>query len=70
TMETTIEQQVAMDEALVLSAQRLRIRRSNFGLLYDIQSKESTLQLVYDVLRRCPFYKAFLVRADVPEIYM
>nr|GEW28519.1 retrovirus-related Pol polyprotein from transposon TNT 1-94 [Tanacetum cinerariifolium] len=40
TMETTIEQQVAMDEALVPSAQR------------------------------CPFYKAFLVTADVPEIYM
>nr|GEU65385.1 hypothetical protein [Tanacetum cinerariifolium] len=39
-METTTEQQVAMDEALVPSAQR------------------------------CPFYKAFLVIADVPEIYM
>nr|GEV19152.1 hypothetical protein [Tanacetum cinerariifolium] len=69
-METTIEQQVAMDEALVPSAQRLRIRRSNFRMLSDIQSKESTLQLVYDVLRRCPFFKAFMVIADVPEIYM
>nr|GEY66439.1 hypothetical protein [Tanacetum cinerariifolium] len=69
-METTIEQQVVMDEALVPSAQRLRIRRRNFLLLSAIQSKESTLQLVYDVLRRCPFYKAFLVTADVPEIYM
>nr|GEW08328.1 hypothetical protein [Tanacetum cinerariifolium] len=39
-METTIEQQVVMDEALVPSAQR------------------------------CPFYKAFLVTADVPKIYM
>nr|GFA60917.1 hypothetical protein [Tanacetum cinerariifolium] len=36
----------------------------------DITSKESTLQLVYDVLRLTPFYKAFLVTADVPEIYM
>nr|GEY54376.1 hypothetical protein [Tanacetum cinerariifolium] len=36
----------------------------------DIQSKESTLQVVYDVLRRSPFFKAFLVTADVPEIYM
>nr|GFA28069.1 hypothetical protein [Tanacetum cinerariifolium]GFB18639.1 hypothetical protein [Tanacetum cinerariifolium] len=34
------------------------------------ESKESTLQLVYDVLRRCPFFKAFLVTADVLEIYM
>nr|GEX53406.1 hypothetical protein [Tanacetum cinerariifolium] len=59
-----------MDEALVPSTQRLRIRRSNFRLLSDIQSKESTLQLFYDVLRRCPFFKAFLVTADVPKIYM
>nr|GEU39904.1 hypothetical protein [Tanacetum cinerariifolium] len=36
----------------------------------NIKSKESTLQLVYDVLRICPFFKAFLVTADVPEIYM
>nr|GEV36959.1 hypothetical protein [Tanacetum cinerariifolium] len=41
-MDMTIDQQVALDEALV----------------------------VYDVLRLTPFYKAFLVTADVPEIYM
>nr|GEV70517.1 retrovirus-related Pol polyprotein from transposon TNT 1-94 [Tanacetum cinerariifolium] len=50
TMATTIDQQVALDEALVPSAQRLRIGRSNFPLPFDIQSKESTLQVVYDVL--------------------
>nr|GEU32843.1 copia protein [Tanacetum cinerariifolium] len=70
TIDTTIDQQVAMDEALVPHAKRLRIRRSNFCLLSDIKSKESTLQLVYDVLRLCPFFKAFLVTADVLEIYM
>nr|GEZ97280.1 hypothetical protein [Tanacetum cinerariifolium] len=70
TMDTTIEQQAAMDEALVPHAQRLRIRRSNICLLSDIKSKESTLQLVYDVLRICPFFKAFLVIVNVPEIYM
>nr|GFB97193.1 hypothetical protein [Tanacetum cinerariifolium] len=52
TMATTIDQQVALDEALVPSAQRLRIGRSNFRLPSDIQSKESTLQVVYDVLCR------------------
>nr|GEY70110.1 hypothetical protein [Tanacetum cinerariifolium] len=91
-MNTTIDQQVAIDEALVPHAQRLRIGRSNFRLLSDIKSKESTLQLVYDILRmtmatmieqqvaldealvpsaqRSPSFKAFLVTADVPEIYM
>nr|GEZ73938.1 hypothetical protein [Tanacetum cinerariifolium] len=44
-MATTIEQQVALDKALVPSAQRLRIGRSNFRLPSDIQSKESTLQV-------------------------
>nr|GEW65605.1 hypothetical protein [Tanacetum cinerariifolium] len=47
-MDTTIDQQVAMDEVLVPHAQRLRIERSNFRLLSDIKSKESTMQLVYD----------------------
>nr|GEZ25042.1 retrovirus-related Pol polyprotein from transposon TNT 1-94 [Tanacetum cinerariifolium] len=36
----------------------------------DIKSKESTLQLVYDVLHRCPFFNAFLVTADVSKIYI
>nr|GFA93231.1 hypothetical protein [Tanacetum cinerariifolium] len=49
-MATILDQQVAMDEALVPSAQRLRIGRSNFQLPSDIQSKEPTLQVVYDVL--------------------
>nr|GEW59515.1 hypothetical protein [Tanacetum cinerariifolium] len=70
TMDMTIDQQVALDEALVPHASRLRIGKSNFCLRSDITSKELTLQLVYDVLRLTPFYKAFLVTADVPEIYM
>nr|GEZ60260.1 retrovirus-related Pol polyprotein from transposon TNT 1-94 [Tanacetum cinerariifolium] len=70
TMATTIEQQVALDEALVPSTKRLRIGRSNFRLLSDFQSNEFTLKVVYDVLRRSPFFKAFLVTANVPEIYM
>nr|GEU62675.1 hypothetical protein [Tanacetum cinerariifolium] len=69
-MDMTIGKQVALDEALVPHACRLRIRRSNFRLLSDISSKESTLQLVYDVLRQTPFFMAFLVTADVPKIYM
>nr|GEZ18847.1 hypothetical protein [Tanacetum cinerariifolium] len=46
------------------------IGRSNFRLLLDISFKESILQLVYDLPRQTPFFKAFLVTADVPEIYM
>nr|GEZ04328.1 hypothetical protein [Tanacetum cinerariifolium] len=70
TMDTTIDHQVAIDEAIVPHAKRLRIGSSNFRLLSDIKSKESTLQLVYDVLRITLFFKAFLVTTDVPQIYM
>nr|GEY73042.1 hypothetical protein [Tanacetum cinerariifolium] len=70
TVDMTIDQQVALDEALVPHASRLRIGKSNFRLRLDIMSKESTLQVVYDVLKLTLFYKAFLVTADVLEIYM
>nr|GEZ40181.1 hypothetical protein [Tanacetum cinerariifolium] len=69
-MATTIEQQTALDESLVPSTQRLRIGKSNFRLPSDIQSKEATLQVVYDVLRNSPLFGAYQVTADVPEIYM
>nr|GFA85624.1 hypothetical protein [Tanacetum cinerariifolium] len=69
-MATTIEQQTALDESLVPNSQRLRIGRCNFRLPSDIQSKEATLQVVYDVLRNSPLFRAFQVTADVPEIYM
>ncbi|GJV86630.1 hypothetical protein Tco_1530568 [Tanacetum coccineum] len=36
----------------------------------DTTSKEATLQVVYDVLKLTPFYKAFQASTDVPEIYM
>nr|GEY58467.1 hypothetical protein [Tanacetum cinerariifolium] len=67
---TTIEQQTALDESIVPSTQRLRIGRSNFRLPSDIQSKEATLQVIYDVLRNSLLFRAFHVTADVPEIYM
>nr|GEY90100.1 hypothetical protein [Tanacetum cinerariifolium] len=69
-MATTIDQQTALDESFVPSTQRLRIRRTNFRLPLDIQSKEATLQVVYDVLRNSPLFRAFQVTADVLEIYM
>nr|GFA15909.1 reverse transcriptase domain-containing protein [Tanacetum cinerariifolium] len=64
TIDTTIDQQVEIDEALVPHARRLRIGRSNFRLLSDISSKESTLQPVYDVMHLTSFFKAFLFKID------
>ncbi|GKF13933.1 hypothetical protein Tco_0055395, partial [Tanacetum coccineum] len=47
-MEISIADQIALDDALVVPADRLKI----------------------DVLKLTPFYKAFQVTADAPEIYM
>nr|GEX36729.1 hypothetical protein [Tanacetum cinerariifolium] len=63
-MDLIIDQKVALDEALVPHVSRLKIRKSNFQLRSDLKSKESTLQVVYDVLKLTLFYKAFLVTAD------
>ncbi|GKA17981.1 hypothetical protein Tco_0697818 [Tanacetum coccineum] len=70
TMDTTRAEQIALDDALVAPANRLKIGKSNLRLSLDLKSKEATLQVVYDVLKLTPFYKAFQITADVPEIYM
>ncbi|GJW12812.1 hypothetical protein Tco_1578639, partial [Tanacetum coccineum] len=54
----------------VAPADRLKIGKCNLRLSSDVTSKEATLQVVYDVLKFTPFYKAFQVTADAPEIYM
>ncbi|GJX08433.1 retrovirus-related pol polyprotein from transposon TNT 1-94 [Tanacetum coccineum] len=62
--------EIALDDALVAPADRLKIGKCNLRLSSDVTSKEATLQVVYDVLKLTPFYKAFQVTADAPEIYM
>ncbi|GKE53552.1 hypothetical protein Tco_1488708 [Tanacetum coccineum] len=69
-MEISIADQIALDDALVAPANRLKIGKCNLRLSSDVTSKEATLQVVYDVLKLTPFYKAFQVTADAPEIYM
>ncbi|GJR08173.1 reverse transcriptase domain-containing protein [Tanacetum coccineum] len=64
--------QIALDDALVAPVTDLGIGigKCNLRLSSDVTSKEATLQVVYDVLKLTPFYKAFQVTADAPEIYM
>ncbi|GJY68286.1 retrovirus-related pol polyprotein from transposon TNT 1-94 [Tanacetum coccineum] len=69
-MDISIADQIALDDALVAPADRLKIGKCNLRLSLDVTSKEATLQVVYDVLKLTPFYKAFQVTADAPEIYM
>nr|GEV62423.1 hypothetical protein [Tanacetum cinerariifolium] len=49
-MDMTIDQQVALDEALVPHASRLRIGKRNFCLRSDITSKELTIEVATDIV--------------------
>ncbi|GKB50361.1 hypothetical protein Tco_0901114 [Tanacetum coccineum] len=69
-MDITRAEQVALDDALVAHDKRLKISKSNLRLGSDLKSKEATLQVVYDVLKLTPFYKAFQTIAYVSKIYM
>ncbi|GKE38424.1 hypothetical protein Tco_1461829 [Tanacetum coccineum] len=60
-------QQAAHDETLVPTAERIKISSTNMRI--DTQ-KEETFQVVLDLSKASPCYNAFLVTADVPEIYM
>ncbi|GKB93261.1 hypothetical protein Tco_0979398 [Tanacetum coccineum] len=66
-MDITRDQQIALDDALVAPANRLKIGKSNLRLSSDLNSKEATLQVVYDVLKLTPFYKAFQITTNVPD---
>ncbi|GKD37458.1 hypothetical protein Tco_1257665 [Tanacetum coccineum] len=46
------------------------IRKCNQCLSSTLKSNEPTIQVALDALKLTPFYNAFEVSADVPEIYM
>nr|GEW20737.1 retrovirus-related Pol polyprotein from transposon TNT 1-94 [Tanacetum cinerariifolium] len=69
-MDNTRAQQKAPDDELVTLANCLKIGKSNIRLSSNLKSKESTLQVALDALKITPFYNAFEIFADVPEIYM
>ncbi|GKD71734.1 hypothetical protein Tco_1325824, partial [Tanacetum coccineum] len=69
-MNTTKEQQKELDDVLVAPKNCLKIGTSNIRLSSNLKSKESTIQVVLDALKIAPFYNAFEISADVPEIYM
>ncbi|GJV89349.1 hypothetical protein Tco_1533287 [Tanacetum coccineum] len=59
-----------MDDALVAPENHLKIKECNQRLNPTLKSNEPTIQVALDALKLTPFYNAFVVSADVPEIYM
>ncbi|GJV88671.1 hypothetical protein Tco_1532609 [Tanacetum coccineum] len=69
-MNTTKAQQKELDDALVAPKNRIKFGKSNLRLSSILKSKEPTLQVALDALKLTPFYNAFEISTDVPEIYM
>nr|GEV75443.1 hypothetical protein [Tanacetum cinerariifolium] len=69
-MTTTATQQVALDNALVPPEKRVDIGKCNMIINPGNTQKEPTYQVVLDALALTTYYPAFIITADVPEIYM
>ncbi|GJW51435.1 hypothetical protein Tco_0092786 [Tanacetum coccineum] len=69
-MDTTKSLQKALYDALVAPKNRLKTRKCNQRLSPTLKSNEPTIQVALDALKLTPFYNAFVVSADVSEIYM
>ncbi|GJR32082.1 hypothetical protein Tco_1108314 [Tanacetum coccineum] len=69
-MDTTKPQQKTLDDDLVAPENRLKIEKRNQRLSPTLKFNEPTIQVALDALKLTPFYNAFDISADVPEIYM
>ncbi|GJZ06876.1 hypothetical protein Tco_0540669 [Tanacetum coccineum] len=63
-------QQAALDEALVATNDRVLIGSCNMRIDPNKTQRESTYQVILNNLKLSPCYNAFLITADVLEIYM
>ncbi|GJS29172.1 hypothetical protein Tco_0489792 [Tanacetum coccineum] len=63
-------QQAARDEKLVPTEDKVKIGKTNLRVDPTLTQKEETYQVILDIIKNTPCYNAFLISADVPEIYM
>ncbi|GKC76637.1 hypothetical protein Tco_1127411 [Tanacetum coccineum] len=62
--------QVALDNALVSPEKRLKIEKCNARIEFSKPQREETYQVTLDALKLSLCYPAFLITAEVPEVYM
>ncbi|GJV40302.1 hypothetical protein Tco_1418742 [Tanacetum coccineum] len=68
-MTSITAQQAKLDLELVPKENQLDIGKCNGRIPRRLKPKEETFQVVLDALALTPCYPAFLITADVPEIY-
>ncbi|GJZ78760.1 hypothetical protein Tco_0643597 [Tanacetum coccineum] len=69
-MSSITAQQTKLNLELVPKVKRLDIGKCNERLNPRKIQREPTFQVVLDALALTPCYSAFLISADVPEVYM
>ncbi|GJW95832.1 zinc finger, CCHC-type containing protein [Tanacetum coccineum] len=69
-MNPVVAQQISLANALVAPKDQVNIGKCNMRIDPTKTQKESTYQVVLDTLALSPCYNAFLITADVPELYM
>nr|GEW98414.1 copia protein [Tanacetum cinerariifolium] len=69
-MYSITAQQTKLDLELVPKDNRLDIRKCNGRIPRRLTPREPTFQVVLDAIALTPCYPAFLITADVPEVYM
>nr|GEX33889.1 reverse transcriptase domain-containing protein [Tanacetum cinerariifolium] len=69
-MNPVAAQQVALNNALVALEKRLKIVKCNARIEFIKPQREKTYQVTLDALKLSLCYPAFLITAEVPEIYL
>ncbi|GKB98970.1 hypothetical protein Tco_0985107 [Tanacetum coccineum] len=69
-MNPIATQQAALDNALVTLEKRLKIKRCNARIAFSKPKRKETYQVTLEALKLSPCYLAFLITAEVLEIYM
>ncbi|GJV55106.1 hypothetical protein Tco_1456111 [Tanacetum coccineum] len=69
-MSSIITQQTKLDLELVPNENRLDIGKCNGRIPHGLTPREPTFQVILDAIALSPCYHAFLITADIPEVYM
>ncbi|GKA82025.1 hypothetical protein Tco_0788773 [Tanacetum coccineum] len=69
-ISSIIAQQTKLDLELVPKENRMHIGKCNGRILHRLTPREPTFQVTLDAIALTPCYPAFLITADVPEVYM
>ncbi|GKB45784.1 hypothetical protein Tco_0896537 [Tanacetum coccineum] len=69
-MNLVTAQQVVLDNALVALEKQIKIEKHNVRIKFSKPQRETTYRVILDALKLSPCHPAFLITAEVPDVYM